>query len=455
MYTVLFENLIRESQIDLSDKICNGVVNGIMDPKNLAFSYRDYENTPVWFLNTVDDYLYNDAYNAYIFTINSYKDLHSILQIQNCIIQEHPQYDLSGCNIYVLFKNDNAYEDDIGTWFSIQRMMYNNAIFLLDVSQYGVVISRIVKDCNRYLNNSQIKKPEVKNDEPVSPDLKLEFPTSRKDYMKLVEPTNSYYSYTITTKEYDNKKEDNKLGLNILGKIESGEIDDPKILKALLSKIESGEINNPEDIEKSIKYMNRSVNEPIKKYYSSMVKDDTKENIKPSKPDSTISIDDNTNIPSMKEWLSFIGYNKKEEDKTKTSTKKEKVVALVYNKDTDNYRKVEELMDKVYDLYRSNPDDVKFVLRTYDDFIKKDSGDDNIEKYIIIADSMDGLYYLYFEYLDKRKCKPFTQEKDKWMLVADNDIYATIDYNILLHKDDHMVQSGLVEWALSNIIFLL
>lgn len=451
MYTVLFENLIRESQIDLSDKICNGVVNGIMDPKNLAFSYRDYENTPVWFLNTVDDYLYNDAYNAYIFTINSYKDLHSILQIQNCIIQEHPQYDLSGCNIYVLFKNDNAYEDDIGTWFSIQRMMYNNAIFLLDVSQYGVVISRIVKDCNRYLNNSQIKKPEVKNDEPVSPDLKLEFPTSRKDYMKLVEPTNSYYSYTITTKEYDNKKEeDNNLGLSILGKIESGEIDDPKILKALLSKIESGEINNPEDIEKSIKYMNRSVNEPIKKYYSSMVKDDTKENIKPSKPDSTISIDDNTNIPSMKEWLSFIGYNKKEEDKTKTSTKKEKVVALVYNKDTDNYRKVEELMDKVYDLYRSNPDDVKFVLRTYDDFIKKDSGDDNIEKYIIIADSMDGLYYLYFEYLDKRKCKPFTQEKDKWTLVADSDIYSTISA-----KPIKFNKSDFVEWALTNITFLL
>ena len=451
MYTVLFENLIRESQIDLSDKICNGVVNGIMDPKNLAFSYRDYENTPVWFLNTVDDYQNGDVYNTYIFTINSYKDLYTILQIQDSIIQEHPQYDLSGCNIYVLFKNDNAYEDDIGTWFSIQRMMYNNAIFLLDVSQYGVVISRIVKDCNRYLNNSQIKKPEVKNDEPVSPDLKLEFPTSRKDYMKLVEPTNSYYSYTITTKEYDNKKEeDNNLGLSILGKIESGEIDDPKILKALLSKIESGEINNPEDIEKSIKYMNRSVNEPIKKYYSSMVKDDTKENIKPSKPDSTISIDDNTNIPSMKEWLSFIGYNKKEEDKTKTSTKKEKVVALVYNKDTDNYRKVEELMDKVYDLYRSNPDDVKFVLRTYDDFIKKDSGDDNIEKYIIIADSMDGLYYLYFEYLDKRKCKPFTQEKDKWTLVADSDIYSTISA-----KPIKFNKSDFVEWALTNITFLL
>ena len=30
MYTVLFENLIKESQVDLSDKICNGVVNGVM-----------------------------------------------------------------------------------------------------------------------------------------------------------------------------------------------------------------------------------------------------------------------------------------------------------------------------------------------------------------------------------------------------------------------------------------
>lgn len=454
MYTVLFENLIKESQVDLYDKIYNEVSNGVMDSTNLAFSYRDYENTPGWFLSSVDDYLYNDAYNAYIFTINSYKDLHSILQIQNCIIQEHPQYDLSGCNIYVLFKNDNAYEDDIGTWFNIQRMLYNHAIYLLDVSQYGVVISRIAKDCNRYLTNSQtnsqIKKPEIKNDnDTVSPDLKLEFPTSRKDYTKLVEPTNSYYSYTITTKEYDNKKEeDNKLGLNILGKIESGEIDDPKILKALLSKIESGEINNPEDIEKSIKYMNRSVNEPIKKYYSSMVKDDTKENIKPSKPDSTISIDDNTNIPSMKEWLSSIGYNKKEEDKT--STKKEKVVALVYNKDTDNYRKVEELMNKVYDIYKPQPDDMKFVLRTYEDFINKDSGDYNIEKYIIIADSMDGLYYLYFEYLDKRKCKPFTQEKDKWVLVADSDIYSTISAKPIKFNN-----SGFVEWALTNITFLL
>ena len=429
MYTVLFENLIKESQIDLYDKIYNEVSNGVMDPTKLAFSYRDYENTPGWFLNCVDDYLYKDAYNAYIFTINSYKDLHNILQIQNCIIQEHPQYDLSGCNIYVLFKNDNAYEDDIGAWFNIQRMMYNHAIYLLDVSQYGVVISRIAKGCNRYLTNSQIKNPEIPDNDPVSPNLRVEL--SSNDSINCLPKIN-------------------KEGLNILGKIESGEIDDPKVLEALLSKIDSGEINNPEDIEKSIKYMNRSANEPIKKYYSSMVKDDTKENIKPSKPDLTISIGDNTNIPSMKEWLTSIGYaigcDKKEEDKT--STNKEKVIALVYNKDTDNYRKVEELMNKVYDIYKLQPDDVKFVLRTYDDFIGKDSGDDNIEKYIIIADSMDGLYYLYFEYLDKRKCKPFIQEKDKWVLVADSDIYTTIDYNKLN-------KSGFVEWALTNITFLL
>lgn len=422
MYTVLFENLIKESQMDLSDKIYNEVSNGVMDFKKLAFFYKDYENTSGWFLNFVNDYSVGDVYNAYIFTINSYKDLYTILQIQNNIIQKHPQYDLSGCNIYVLFKNDNAYEDDIGTWFNIQRMMYNHAIYLLDVSQYGVVISRIAKDCNRYLTDSQIKKSVIPdNDDPVSP-VKLE--------------SNDSIDYV---------SEINKKGLKILGKIESGEIDDTKILEALLSKIDSGEINNPEDIEKSIKYMNRSVNEPIKKYYSSMVKDDTKEDIKPSKPDLTISIDDQTSIPSMKEWLSSIGYNKKEEDKS--STKKEKVVALVYNKDTDNYRKVEELMNKVYDLYKPQPDDVKFVLRTYDDFIEKDS-DGNIDKYIIIADSMEGLYYLYFEYLDKRKCKPFTQEKDKWVLVADSDIYSTIDYNKLN-------KSGFVEWALTNITFLL
>lgn len=424
MYTVLFENLIKESQVDLSDKICNGVVNGVMDPTNLAFSYRDYENTPRWFSNSVDDFQNCDVYNSYIFTINSYKDLYTILQIQNNIIQKRPQYDLSGCNIYVLFKNDNAYEDDIRTWFDIQRMMYNHAIYLLDVSQYGIVISRIAKDCNRYLTNSQIKKPVIPDNDLVSPDLRVKLSSNDSiNYLPKI----------------------NKEGLNILGKIESGEIGDPEILKALLSKIDSGEINNPEDIEKSIKYMNRSVNEPIKKYYSSMVKDDTKEDIKPSKPDLTISIDDQTSIPSMKEWLSSIGYNKKEEDKS--STKKEKVVALVYNKDTDNYRKVEELMNKVYDLYRPQPDDVKFVLRTYDDFIEKDS-DDNIDKYIIIADSMEGLYYLYFEYLDKRKCKPFTQEKDKWVLVADSDIYTTIDYNKLN-------KSGLVDWALTNITFLL
>lgn len=426
MYTLLFENLIKESQIDLYDKIYIEVSNGV-DPKNLAFFYKEYENTPGWFLNSVNDYSVGDAYNAYIFTINSYKDLHTILQIQNSIIQKHPQYDLSGCNIYVLFKNDNAYEDDIGTWFNIQRMMYNHAIYLLDVSQYGVVISRIAKDCNRYLTNSQIKNPVIPDNDPVSPDLRV----------KLSSNDSTNYLPKI-----------NKEGLNILGKIESGEIDDPKTLEALLSKIDSGEINNPEDIEKSIKYMNRSVNEPIKKYYSSMVKDDTKEDIKPSKPDLTISIDDNTNIPSMKEWLSSIGYaigcDKKEED----STKKERVTALVYNKDTDNYKKVEELMNKVYDIYKLQPDDVKFVLRTYDDFIGKDSGDDNIEKYIIIADSMEGLYYLYFEYLDKRKCKPFTQEKDKWTLVADSDIYSTIDYNKLN-------KSGFVEWALTNITFLL
>ena len=415
MYTVLFENLIRESQVDLSDKICNGVVNGVMDPTNLAFSYRDYENTPGWFLNSVNDHSVGDVYNAYIFAINSYKDLYTILQIQDSIIQEHPQYDLSGCNIYVLFKNDNAYEDDIGTWFNIQRIMYNNGIYLLDISQYGVVISRIAKDCNIYLTNSQIKKPEIKENNPVSPSLKLELPSGRKDYMKLVdEPIKSYYSYT-NTKEDDGRKEED------------------------------------EDIEKYLKYINRFVNEPIKKYYSPMVKDDTEEEIKPYKQDLNISIDDQTSIPSMKEWLSSIGYNKKEEDKS--STKKEKVIALVYNKDTDNYRKVEELMNKVYDLYKPQPDDVKFVLRTYDDFIGKDS-DDTIDKYIIIADSMEGLYYLYFEYLDKRKCKPFTQEKDKWMLVADSDIYSTIDYN-KLNKSDHMVKSGLVEWALSNITFLL
>ena len=428
MYTLLFENLIKESQIDLYDKIYIEVSNEV-DPKNLAFFYKEYENTPGWFLNSVNDYSVGDVFNAYIFTINSYKDLHTILQIQNCIIQKHPQYDLSGCNIYVLFKNDNAYEDDIGTWFNIQRMMYNHAIYLLDVSQYGVVISRIVKDCNRYLTNSQIKNPVVPDNDPVSP-------SSSNDSTNCLPKIN-------------------KEGLNILGKIESGEIDDPKTLEALLSKIDSGEINNPEDIEKSIKYMNRSANEPIKKYYSSMVKDDTKEDIKPSKPDLNISIDDQTSIPSMKEWLSSIGYaigcDKKEEGKT--STKNEKVIALVYNKDTDKYRKVEELMNKVYDIYKLQPDDVKFVLRTYEDFINKDLGDD-IEKYIIIADSMKGLYYLYFEYLDKRKCKPFTQEKDKWTLVADSDIYSTIDYN-KLNRDDYMLQSSLVEWALTNITFLL
>lgn len=373
MYTVLFENLIsRERQIDLYDKIYNEVSNGVMDPTKLAFSYRDYENTPGWFLGSVDDYLYKDAYNAYIFTINSYKDLYTILQIQDSIIQEHPQYDLSGCNIYVLFMNDNAYEDDIGTWFNIQRMMYNHAIYLLDVSQYGVVISRIAKDCNRYLTDSQIKKPEIAVNDPVSPDLRVKLASNDSiDYLSEI----------------------SKKGLEILGK----------------------------------------------------------EDIKPAKPDLTISIDDNTNISSMKEWLSSIGYDKKEE--VKSSTKKEKVIALVYNKDTDNYRKVEELMKKVYDFYRPQSDDVKFVLRTYEDFIGKES-DDNVDKYIIIADSMEGLYYLYSEYLDKRKCKPFTQEKDKWMLVANSDIYNTIDYN-KLNESDYMLQSGLIEWALSNITFLL
>lgn len=372
MYTVLFENLIKESQVDLSDKIYNEVSNGVMDFKKLAFFYKEYENTPGWFLNFVNDHSAGDVYNAYIFTINSYKDLYTILQLQDSIIKKHPKYDLSGCNIYVLFKNDNAYEDDIGTWFNIQRMMYNHAIYLLDVSQYGVVISRIAKDCNRYLTDSQIKKPEIPDNDPVTPDLRVKLASNDSiDYLSEI----------------------GKKGLKIVGK----------------------------------------------------------EDIKPAKPDLTISIDDNINISSMKEWLSSIGYDKKEEDKS--STKKEKVIALVYNKDTDNYRKVEELMKKVYDFYRPQSDDVKFVLRTYEDFIGKES-DDNVDKYIIIADSMEGLYYLYFEYSDKRKCKPFTQEKDKWMLVADSDIYSTIDYN-KLNKSDYMVQSSLIEWALSNITFLL
>lgn len=402
MYTLLFENLIsRERQLDLYDKIYNEVSNGVMDPTKLAFSYRDYENTPGWFLGSVDDYLYRDAYNAYIFTINSYKDLYTILQIQDSIIQEHPQYDLSGCNIYVLFMNDNAYEDDIGTWFSIQRMIYNHAIYLLDVSQYGVVISRIAKDCNRYLTDSQFKKPEIPDNDPVSPDSRVKLASNDSiDYLSEI----------------------GKKGLNIVEK----------------RKIEPREINDPKSLIESIDKL-------------SVEDDDKKEDIKPSKPDLTISIDDNTTIPSMKEWLSSIGYGKKEEDKS--STKKEKVIALVYNKDTDNYKKVEELMKKVYDFYRPQSNDVKFVLRSYEDFIQKDS-DDNIEKYIIIADSMEGLYYLYSEYLDKRKCEPFTQEKDKWMLVANSDIYNTIDYN-KLNGSDYMLQSGLIEWALSNITFLL
>ena len=400
MYTVLFENLIsRERQIDLYDKIYSEVSNGVMDPTKLAFSYRDYKNTPGWFLGSVDDYLYRDAYKAYIFTINNYKDLYTILQIQDSIIQEHPQYDLSGCNIYVLFKNDNAYEDDIGSWFNIQRMMYNHAIYLLDVSQYGVVISRIAKDCNRYLTDSQVKKPVIPNNDPISPDLRVKLASNDSiDYLSEI----------------------GRKGLKIVGKIESGEINDPKSLIESIDKLSTKD-------------------------------DDKKEDIKPSKPDITVSIDDNTNIPSMKEWLSSIGYDKKEEDKS--STKKEKVIALIYNKDTDNYRKIEELMKKVYDFYRPQSNDVKFVLRSYEDFIQKDS-DDNIEKYIIIADSMEGLYYLYSEYLDKRKCEPFTQEKDKWMLVANSDIYNTIDYN-KLNESDYMLQSGLIEWALSNITFLL
>lgn len=402
MYTVLFENLIsRERQIDLYDKIYNKVSNGVMDPTKLAFSYRDYENTPGWFLGSVDDYLYSDAYNAYIFTINSYKDLYTVLQMQDSIIQKHPQYDLSGCNIYVLFTNDNAYEDDIGTWFNIQRMMYNHAIYLLDVSQYGVVISRIAKDCNRYLTDSQIKKEVILDNELVSPDLRVK---------------------SSSNNSIDYATEIGKKGLKIVEK----------------RKIEPREINDPKSLIESIDKL-------------SVEDDDKKEDIKPAKPDLTIPIDDNTDIPSMKEWLSSIGYDKKEEDKS--STKKKKVIALVYNKDTDNYRKVEELMKKVYDFYRPQSDNVKFVLRTYEDFIGKES-DDNVDKYIIIADSMEGLYYLYSEYLDKRKCKPFTQEKDKWMLVANSDIYSNIDYN-KLNGSDYMLQSGLIEWALSNITFLL
>lgn len=131
----------------------------------------------------------------------------------------------------------------------------------------------------------------------------------------------------------------------------------------------------------------------------------------------------------------------------KENDKKDTVIEIVYD-DNGNYKVLEDIINNIYKLYKSDDDNIKFVTKTYDEFVKK-SIYPGTEKYIVVADTMQSLYSLYRKYSAIRQTQPFCEERGKLIVVGDNNIYKTIS------KLPDYVNKEFVEWAISNITFLL
>ena len=132
----------------------------------------------------------------------------------------------------------------------------------------------------------------------------------------------------------------------------------------------------------------------------------------------------------------------------KENDKKDTVIEIVYDDDNGNYKVLEDIINNIYELYKSEDDNIKFVTKTYDEFVKK-SIYPGTEKYIVVADTMQSLYSLYRKYSAIRQTQPFCEERGKLIIVGDNNIYRTIS------KLPDYVNKEFVDWAISNISFLL
>lgn len=144
----------------------------------------------------------------------------------------------------------------------------------------------------------------------------------------------------------------------------------------------------------------------------------------------------------IEDWASQLGNVMKENDK------KDTVIEIVYDDDNGNYKVLEGIINNIYKLYKSEDGNIKFVTKTYDEFVNK-SIYPGTEKYIVVADTMQSLYSLYRKYSAIRQTQPFCEERGKLIIVGDNNIYGTIS------KLPDYVNKEFVDWAISNISFLL
>lgn len=135
-------------------------------------------------------------------------------------------------------------------------------------------------------------------------------------------------------------------------------------------------------------------------------------------------------------------------DAIKDDDKKDTVIEIVYDDNGGNYKVTENIINSIYKLYKSENNNIKFVLKTYDQFVNKSIYPDT-EKYIVVATTMESLYSLYRRYSAIRQTQPFCEERGKLIIIGDNNIYGTIS------KLPDYVDKGFVDWAICNISFLL
>lgn len=135
-------------------------------------------------------------------------------------------------------------------------------------------------------------------------------------------------------------------------------------------------------------------------------------------------------------------------DAIKDDDKKDTVIEIVYDDNGGNYKITESIINSIYKLYKSENNNIKFVLKTYDQFVNKSIYPDT-EKYIVVATTMQSLYSLYRRYSAIRQTQPFCEERGKLIIIGDNNIYGTIS------KLPDYVGKEFIDWAIGNISFLL
>lgn len=135
-------------------------------------------------------------------------------------------------------------------------------------------------------------------------------------------------------------------------------------------------------------------------------------------------------------------------DAIKDDDKKDTVIEIVYDDNGGNYKAIESIINNIYKLYKPEDSNIKFVLKTYDQFVNKSIYPDT-EKYIVVATTMQSLYSLYRNYSAIRQTQPFCEERGKLIIIGDNNIYGTIS------KLPDYVGKEFIDWAIGNISFLL